>query len=518
MTRTSSLAFAVGLASFLSATEAASQQRPELDVILPCGDGNYLQVRKGTGTLEWTIVSNGTEVVQDSLALTFDLIGDIEPLSADTYLVAGQDSQTSAAHVLRVHLNRTPPASIVQQSSVALNAAFDAYQVAANNGWLYVYDYAGDRIMAAAYTGVQLPSNAADYSEIVGTAIVGKFSGVGKLTVQLSARAGQPGVDLATRFPVFSDYNTQGSGTYLHVEPDSPSGWITNEKAGYPTGANWELEESAYPNSLGPIRVRGVVGLAKLRDRYLTNLVVSEIGVTSPGQFVEFPLPAGGLLPGLVYTVDGISGIENSVGIQPLLRYGQPQSTPSWVVGNGAIGFGGTYIGNDALKVTGFLQSSDAAAPRQSFNAFLWVAARRPDGSDPYVVVGGTTYLTELLAVYGPLNASVSGESPHGPLVQEFPIPADESLRGGVVFWQWVVLPSATEVLVSDVFGSMITDEWIEPAPPTSAQSGGRSAGNLIFPRVPERSFRSLVQWLQADPLGVITDLKRGIWERARRR
>ncbi|MCC6672163.1 MAG: hypothetical protein IT458_13965 [Planctomycetes bacterium] len=479
-------------------------------------EGGYLHTKaNSSSTLYWTVSEGPAQGAETTLDLPFDLVGEALEIAPKRFLVSGYNATRATAYLLELCLTDTPRKISVERAAQYGNR-MDPYRLHwnASEGLLYVYDVRESRIVVAPYRGRELPSVQA-FLVVANVQSVPELSDKYRI-VLASAPNDVSGVCISLLDEVkFTHLKTVGPGAWLSV-PGSRLGnpipmWNTDAPA------------IASPNALGPIRVNNVAGRAYLCDVTMGAGVLAQVTVTDPNTFVQLPLPEGGLIPGLRYEIRG----EPNAQVAPLrfmglLRYGLPQVTSKIEMPFGYIHPAGFWIGNSEFGVVGWLRSGAVSQGPVPVNLYLWIGARRPDGTDPVTTVGGVTVLSEVVGSLGPMPVTVADKLTHGPVQVSLPVPYDEGLVGAVLLWQWAAVDAVQSVTVSDVFGAMVTSPWVEPE--SATRSGSRDSARVAFsvarsvwPKVSAEVVNKAKTWVKSIPGGGVDASESLIRERVLR-
>lgn len=465
------------------------------------GESGYLACEAPNWSwLAWRVLSGSSAGATSGVTLPFDIPGSPVFIGSRVFLVPGRNSLTGHGWIAKVqiHLNPNPSVAILETTEYA--PVVDPYKVCYNDedGYLYLLDFAAKRVLAAPYSA-SLPLPAFTAFEQVADAPQLPQLGITWYTVALKKYSGSGATISSRHHPHGHYYARKVSGAWQVTWESSPMPKFT-----------LDIVNQGRLSSTGPISVGGFVGTAFLRE-VATNYIVAQVQMTQGNQFFELPIGSSTMLPGQRYEI----GVADNPQVVPfnftaLVRHGVPQRIAEVEMNPGSIDKGGhCYVGNSTFAVAGLARSVLPGA--KTVSAYLWMGARRADGTDPVVdiVLNGqtVTVLSQVDAIVGPFALELRDEVVHGYLYVPIPIPSDLNLVGGVPLWQWAALAPNGQVAVSDVFGAKIM-----PPPVLGLGTGGSSSareqlrGN--YPSVSPEQESATRRWAASLPSGELTPEK----------
>lgn len=494
--------FAARLTALLASTAAVPSQGREATT-QTCfyseagGESGSLTSRPPDSSyLAWRVLSGGGEVSAGT-TLPFDVPGKPLHLGTRTFLVPGRDSRSGHGWVVRVETQLAPRPSVAVVEAIDYGHGIDPYRLSysAGEGQLYMVDHAGKRLLASPYALAWRLPVIKSYVQVGDAASMSQL-GVTWHTVSLREAEGA-GVEVSSVHRPYGRYRVYKAGGVWQVT------WQASSLPRY----SLDILDRERLSDSAPIRVGGFRGMVFLRE-VATDSMVSRVEAASPDLYYSLPVGAGTMLPRLRYEI-GMTDNPQVVPFHfvPLVRRGTPQSGSEVALNAGAIDNGGKCsIGNGAFGVIGIARSvrEDPVA----IHSYLWMGARRADGSDPMIDVAvngrSVTVLSQVDAILGPYHHVVRGGSGHGYLYASMPIPEDPNLVGGVPLWQWATLTPSGEVIVSDVFGSLIT----LPSSERMRGLGKRDARRVLrgnYPGVSGAQESATRAWARSLPGGSMT-------------
>lgn len=454
---TASIAFA--LAAILPTLAQAQAPRGShyLLVDTDCNvDGHIykFEVDHDSNVLKWEGLLPATTGVNTTYTLPFDKLGGYQMLSETTLLVSGRNDATGAGWLIEVAAKLTTK-TLQKTNDKSYGGTFDPWDVAYNvhDGHLYILDW-GKRIWRASWTP--------------GTAFPVAFTLI-RTATQMAALNDTPYLELQVPptgdlGSIFVAYKWGSSTMTRRVKYDSVAAtWCdepVNPIAPPVSLDTWEILGS-------PVLVRenkdlfvhaASSGTFEVVDD--TNQSVVFTGsYTTPNAWTGFSVAS--LVPGrpvFVRTSGGGALPKNSFLFTPVARYGNPVDQPdltSGVMISNTTDFqvSSTFPVGQVIKLT---KDPIPQNTTYTIDTYVHVALRDAQGNDPVIESNGVAYISNPLYVIGPFTSTLDENQRVGGYLHEEVVPADPSLAGNVVLWQFVHVSQALGLIASDVYGTTI--------------------------------------------------------------
>jgi len=439
---------------------------------------------------------------ETTVTLPFDVPGRMSYLGGGRFIVPGH--RASDAEAFLVILNVDAAGILNIESSHQYGAQWDPSAVFWNaaEGVLYVYAEA-QQLLVAPFNGTQLP----DSVSFLTVAVPAQLPALSSPPLGLKPFVDGTGVEVRE----------------LGIWPPTGFAWHV-----HPTGAGWSVTNIvpvAGPgipqvslredilDSEGPIEISNVVGTVNLTEKTFGLGVIAQATLTDPAAWVPIALPAGGLLPGLVYALEPAPGTDGfSTHWTGLVRHGFADRTDEVRMPAGEIDPSGCWLGNSEFSLPGWTFAGSELVMPATMDYYLYVGVRSATGVDPVSPVGQSDQyiLNEVVGAVGPMRVVFKDGDRIHTLSAPLPIPNDSALFGAVLLWQWATVTPSQQVTVSEVFGAMVTNPW--PGADASAGTDGSVELRGIYPKVTAKAIRAAKEWLQSTPSTRVTARKLAPW------
>jgi hypothetical protein len=422
-------------------------------------------------TWKW-IDANGVPGTYATLAVPWDVAGDIVKVAVDKVLVSGRSSASGDGFVARLELVAGAGSSlgaIVLVDFIVLPGV-DPYEmhVSAPDAMLYIFDAWGRKVYGAPWFG---------WSPVVSPLMILDTNGLNPSPV--SMRGGRlPGEspsgvyletgELQLMRGMHAKYYLSGDGGVWTLVDQT-------EAVGSPTEVGITVRDAHAAPWQGPIALRMISGGNASVVRATDGVVVATALTTATSEWQSLLLPAP-LDVGHGYRVTA-SGYSPSAVFYPSFRLGLPWELPTLGMRRGEFYQSMLRVGSSRFAVRGNIDWLGGGAPQSEVVPyFLAIAAVEPGAESVVLLPNGQAMLAQFEAV-------LVGEywiRPQPPpdtvrLRVEFPIPGDPELDGLPLLFQWAAFDGGGELLVSDVFGGRVLAAQSAAA---GSPQGGVSAGS----------------------------------------
>ena len=445
----------------------------------PLKESGTLIMEPETSLLTWEFRTYGPYAEgQVTTTLPFDRPGEVIETAPDFFLLTGSSTITGQGYFVDILLTRGPRSIIVLRTQTygSFQDPFDPWRVDWNSseGKLYVRDYVDREVRVASWSGPvsSLPASESGFGTAADSGTLPALGSPG--AYYMSARPSEPGV----QFVSTDEDHYWGSDTQPHyrLRETAPGIWDVSPEATIdPSYLASVLRLRVYDphgvTEVGPLHVKGPTDTLGIRDLDTGQVVHQFAHVAAPEWYFTddsdlstwtlVPLPAGTFTMGNAYRVESMTqSAAPSAQFHPIVRHGVSTSisvgSNTYRVGRGHVNPFEAEIGNLDFLPSAALQATHPELSR-AFTAFLWVAFRRPDGTDPRMPFMGTEVLTEIIGTLGPAPVLLEGFEARARPAFTLGIPLDPNLQGEVLLTQFVVVDNASGLpMVSDIFGTKI--------------------------------------------------------------
>jgi len=153
------------------------------------------------------------------------------------------------------------------------------------------------------------------------------------------------------------------------------------------------------------------------------------------------------------------------------------------------------YVGNSGFNVTGRLLKTDPQNKVALDQPSYWIIGFDLVPGDVTVNSStGCATINRILGMIGPFDVHV--RNGQGGAVVDVPIPADPGFAGLHTVFQWATIGAGNELIVSEVFGSIIFPDPFASSSSSSAVSLGGSAQGAMRAAV----MKNLEKWMDDSP------------------
>ncbi|PIE25501.1 MAG: hypothetical protein CSA62_00995 [Planctomycetota bacterium] len=438
-------------------------------------ESGCLLARRGTplATLKWSLFGQGE--VQKTLP--FYRVGSLQKLTDDIFLVSGSKNaqQQEVGILCLARLTRSPVLQIAI-TDVREVANLDMHRVAWNpsENLIYALNLQAKTVHVSAWAGPGHPFPAAFGTILSGAAVPYSYAWT---WTRMKVDPGVAGFRMKSwdLFP-FAWVRSESGNWVVTFDPSllANSNQPVCVKASIyaPCGASAIQGDSSVVAGPKAILIAGPAGSCDLLDS--SGAAIASYSLSQSWQYESFDLPASvNAVPGLPLGLRIPGSSVPEFWFRPTVRFGAPVAGGDLRISRGGAWSEHCAVGSSDYKVTASHEVLNLSAQERNAPHQLWLGFRQPSGFDPVDVVGSVAILRPDLIYSG--TTKILADAELATSVQPIAIPADPSMAGVVLLYQWVVSNPDSSVTFSDVFGTAI----LPAAAPRAAKSKANARSAL---------------------------------------